>query len=376
MRRKLGRNDPCWCGSGLKYKKCHMDREKQDPLDYWDAVKRLRTVFSAKDCLAPPAMKSECTDEIVRAHTIPKSESLRLISRDGHVYSFVPDPENIRKHGGKLKPQLLGINSASTFTGFCSNHDNSIFSKIEKEPFRASQEQCFLLAYRSFAREIFTKKALVSSLDITRQADRGKPQSEQYAIQFKNYAMYVGASAALKDNDYYKPLMDNILISKDFSDIRAYVIELVSPPPVMCSSSIYPYRDFNDNILQDIANLESIPHLLGITSFSSGKRGFIVFTWLNESGHACQTFIDSFRKLPSSRITDGLIRFFFTYSENVHINPDWWGNLDQNRRDSLVERLFVSASLDPALADSYGRIADDGIMYDTWTIAGTKTIGF
>ena len=20
---KLGRNDPCWCGSGKKYKKCH-----------------------------------------------------------------------------------------------------------------------------------------------------------------------------------------------------------------------------------------------------------------------------------------------------------------------------------------------------------------
>jgi preprotein translocase subunit SecA len=22
-REKLGRNDPCWCGSGKKYKKCH-----------------------------------------------------------------------------------------------------------------------------------------------------------------------------------------------------------------------------------------------------------------------------------------------------------------------------------------------------------------
>ncbi|MBS1856331.1 MAG: SEC-C domain-containing protein [Acidobacteria bacterium] len=21
---KLGRNDPCWCGSGKKYKKCHL----------------------------------------------------------------------------------------------------------------------------------------------------------------------------------------------------------------------------------------------------------------------------------------------------------------------------------------------------------------
>ncbi len=24
-----GRNDPCWCGSGLKYKKCHLDRDRQ-----------------------------------------------------------------------------------------------------------------------------------------------------------------------------------------------------------------------------------------------------------------------------------------------------------------------------------------------------------
>jgi preprotein translocase subunit SecA len=22
-RDRIGRNDPCWCGSGLKYKKCH-----------------------------------------------------------------------------------------------------------------------------------------------------------------------------------------------------------------------------------------------------------------------------------------------------------------------------------------------------------------
>ena len=23
MANKIGRNDPCWCGSGKKYKKCH-----------------------------------------------------------------------------------------------------------------------------------------------------------------------------------------------------------------------------------------------------------------------------------------------------------------------------------------------------------------
>ena len=24
---RLGRNDPCWCGSGKKYKRCHMESD-------------------------------------------------------------------------------------------------------------------------------------------------------------------------------------------------------------------------------------------------------------------------------------------------------------------------------------------------------------
>ena len=26
---KIGRNDPCWCGSGKKYKDCHMELEEK-----------------------------------------------------------------------------------------------------------------------------------------------------------------------------------------------------------------------------------------------------------------------------------------------------------------------------------------------------------
>ncbi|HEY1296385.1 MAG TPA: SEC-C metal-binding domain-containing protein [Chloroflexota bacterium] len=25
---KLGRNERCWCGSGLKYKRCHFDADR------------------------------------------------------------------------------------------------------------------------------------------------------------------------------------------------------------------------------------------------------------------------------------------------------------------------------------------------------------
>ncbi len=35
---RLGRNDPCWCGSGKKYKRCHMES---------DARKRSQALSSA-----------------------------------------------------------------------------------------------------------------------------------------------------------------------------------------------------------------------------------------------------------------------------------------------------------------------------------------
>ena len=39
---QLGRNDPCWCGSGKKYKKCHMEL---------DIKKKSR--FLASTCTTP-----------------------------------------------------------------------------------------------------------------------------------------------------------------------------------------------------------------------------------------------------------------------------------------------------------------------------------
>jgi hypothetical protein len=38
---KPGRNDPCWCGSGKKYKKCHLESDER------------KGRFSASSCQAP-----------------------------------------------------------------------------------------------------------------------------------------------------------------------------------------------------------------------------------------------------------------------------------------------------------------------------------
>ena len=185
----IGRNDPCWCRSGMKYKHCHLNRGNQKPLEPFQVVELYKKAFSQETCLAPDVWLNECSSKIATAHTVPKSSSLKRISSQGHLYSFFPmtrhiDENNQLKSQGKLKPELLGINKASTFTGFCSRHDDAIFAPLEKDVFRGTLEQCFLLGYRALVREIYTKCGQKHSAALARNlVDRGKSYEEQRKIQ-------------------------------------------------------------------------------------------------------------------------------------------------------------------------------------------------
>ncbi len=49
--RKIGRNNPCWCGSGKKFKECHLDRDKQEPVPLWQASDKFKESFGVKYCM-------------------------------------------------------------------------------------------------------------------------------------------------------------------------------------------------------------------------------------------------------------------------------------------------------------------------------------
>jgi len=50
---KIGRNEPCWCGSGKKFKKCHMGREKEEPVKLSDIFQTEKQAFGKELCLYP-----------------------------------------------------------------------------------------------------------------------------------------------------------------------------------------------------------------------------------------------------------------------------------------------------------------------------------
>jgi methionyl aminopeptidase len=62
-----GRNTPCWCGSGRKYKKCHLEvdlkaaAERCEPL-----APRARDIFEIRESILAP--KQTRSSEIRRTH--------------------------------------------------------------------------------------------------------------------------------------------------------------------------------------------------------------------------------------------------------------------------------------------------------------------
>ncbi|MCP3923364.1 MAG: hypothetical protein GY714_12340 [Desulfobacterales bacterium] len=341
-KKKIGRNEPCWCGSGVKYKKCHLNRENQEPVKPWKAQADLKKAFSAKYCIVPKELKNKCNSKIIKAHTVSKSQNLKKIAIDSHVYAFIPSFENLTKNNGKLKPELVGINKASTFSGFCKYHDKNLFSPLEDKPFENTKEQCFLLAYRAQAREVFLKISHSKSTDLLKNSDKGTDSLTQEVIQRIAANSKSGTEAGKRDSQYHLDQMNSILLSCDFRNVKTYTIYFKKTPSIMCSTGIFPECDFNGEKLIDLADLTLTPDLLTASIIATESGGAVVFCWIDNenSKKHCEAFINSLRAIPKDQITNRLILFFFEFTENIYLNPLWWNSLDEEIKNELIDRVI------------------------------------
>ena len=117
---KIRRNEPCPCGSGKKFKKCHLHREKLKPLTEGEVIGMQSSHKISKKCFHPLADSNTCQGKIINAHTVSKSSSLRALSNNGKVLHFKASINDLFKNDSELSVDEVGINKASTFPGFCS----------------------------------------------------------------------------------------------------------------------------------------------------------------------------------------------------------------------------------------------------------------
>ncbi|MFM1700316.1 SEC-C metal-binding domain-containing protein [Aeromonas salmonicida] len=367
---KMKRNDKCWCNSGKKFKHCHYGRKDESPISKGEAIYFSKRNSQRKGCYVPEEMKSSCSNKIINAHTISKSGSLMAIAdSSNHVFGLKIDLPNLIKNNGKLIPEKIGINQASTFKGFCSTHDKALFSCIEDKPFTGDDEQCFALMYRSVAKELYAKEGSLNNADFIKTGDKGKDVALQVLIQEFANENKSGVEIAITELSALKEKLDRHLLGNTNEDICHLIIKSSSPTPVVVSSIIAPSINFFGKQIQDLSNLNVKAEHVIINSLSSAGNGYFVLSWLDES-KKIHNFIDSLLKDGASDVFNKLVKFSFCMAENTFFAPSWWGNLSISQQERI--KKFIMSGVNPFTMEKEITYIDNDISFSGWDIQCIK----
>jgi hypothetical protein len=364
MSNKLERNAPCWCGSGKKYKKCHLNREHGPRPTFEEGKKLIKKAFDKNYCLHPNAKKGECKGDIVKAHTIQRTGGLTRIAKDNHVYRIKP---NIFKSTTELvyETELIGVGKASTFTGFCNYHDTTTFEGIEKYHFSGELEQIFLLAYRALAREVFMKKNHLDTTEMLEGFDKGlspvAQQQFQESLKFYSYGVSLGVQTVERQKSIY----DTALLNADYSSLNYYVIFIDNTPEFVCSGASILEQEFDGNSFNQLGRSDINQDIITFSLIPIDEGGAIVFATL-DSGKDMSQFFASLKSLSKDIIPNAITRYTFEFYENVFMSPIWWDSLADDKKKGLISR--ASSGVRPDEVKAPKGLIDDGIDYINWNI--------
>ena len=291
------------------------------------------------------------------------------------MLSFRANVTTLKTHGTELPPQPRGIGNASTFTGFCTKHDNEIFAPLEKAPFTANREQCFLLAYRALARELYLKTN--TRIHYERRLPHFAEQlGPDHPFVLGVAAFTQGTVDGERDLSSHKRDYDRSLLASDHSGVNSYVFEFAAPPPVMCSGAFIPEHTFTGKQLEVLPNRSPTRQTeMTVSSFADIRgQGFIVFAWLDDpKGYAAQ-FVDSLSNIPDPQVTGPLLRFTFEYCENVHIQPCWWRNLSALTQQALISHMDMESEFDP-FGTGRDFYSSDDVYCPPWPVTRRHYVG-
>lgn len=327
---KRGPNEPCWCGSGLKYKKCHRNREEKTRPSAADVVKTIYKARDHRNCSCPHVWKIDCNGEIVRAHSLSKKQALGTIAENGHVFSLSPNWARVF-HQNNFEGQLVGVNQASTFTGFCGKHDQSIFSELDNEEFNGSIRPTFLSAYRTLCRELFAKIGQIQTFESGRQLDKGRSEEDQLSIQMSLLAATTSARAALKELQDIKVIFDDALLQNDFSSLnfRNYYFE--SPPDLVAAGGFNPSHNLRAEPIQDLRDIIKLSENVCFSMLPTKNGIWASFLWPKEY-KIIKTFVLDL-DLQATKLGT-IYGLALTFTENCFLRPSAWQALSpQNKRE-------------------------------------------
>ena len=311
-------------------------------------------------CLHPLA-PTDCGPRIIASHTVQKRIGLKAIEEKGHVLSVRRSLAGLFKANGKPEPERKGVQTASTFPGFCDIHDAALFRPIETQKWVATKETAFLLSFRAVAWETYAKLNAKKLGEWQKQwGDRGREYTEQVVIQSYLLDYLAGVGLGIRDSLAWKKRYDDIYISENYKDYHCLCMEFKPLLPIVACGGMHVEQDFQGRLLQSlIHDVPSYEHMT-LNIMASEGSSIVVFGWVGDPTGPSYGFARSFLALPTDRQSHALIRLAFEHFENIYLRPSWWQNLEGNVREALRRRM---ASGTPSTGRAANCLIEDNLTY-------------
>jgi hypothetical protein len=232
-----------------------------------EALEKFFAIRSARfdRCLEP---QMSCQNKAIRAHSIQNAKTLDLLVTSGHLIAL---RSRFSESGLQIDFQSVGRNEASTFTGFCSEHDRDIFAPIDKGTLdTTNREHRFLLAYRSVTFElhaIIEKAAMIQKMYEARVERGWDPSSE---LSPAGRLATLDLLHAFVTWRYRADNFDVDFPSGDYSKIEHDVIVFEHQKPCIAVSSLFSIEGVakHDDYVRIALNVLPVSHTKTVAIFS------------------------------------------------------------------------------------------------------------
>ena len=269
----------------------------------------------------------ECDQSSIQSHTISAS-NLRLLAEKGHVTSLnIPKSYN---PSSAINFKELSIKKASTFPGFCNEHDCRIFGPIDTVNINFANEQVTLLMFRSFVQEAYKKikgTALTDSFQLEKGQDAEKERKQTVAGFESGTRGLLVQAKHLYDN--YK--QGNVYIKTVSIEYKNTLPFCFLVPVNFEIKPSYGNKDPRQNTPYESC-------LLGLLPTSSGSKFFISFppsqgryvsNFLGRLGYDCQAFPQQ------------ILQLALETCEGTYFKTSWIDSLAKNDKETLI-KIFLS----------------------------------
>ena len=291
-------------------------------------------------CLAP----TECPDMAIAAHSVQKSRFIKQLAEDGHVLTVKLDAT--ARNGLTIDLRSVGVNQATTFTGLCANHDNAIFSPIEKQEIDfTNSEQLFLLAYRCTLSELHEQMVSARRVQgaytnrVRKGIDSGSVPSQAGVKAFQRSFLAYEAYQ-------YKCILDAALNARSFKSLRHTVIRVPTKMATVAGNSVYSVDDVDvgDSWLRVHLNVLPI----------SQSETVVVFSYVKDASKKALRHLAPVLSSLDTADRLKLSQFIIDGCGNTVFRPSFVHSWSRTKHDAVL-KYFLDSARKPQL----DRIAGD-----------------